>query len=122
LAFFSKTNVMIKFFHNLTLFRVINAIFCWIFRRKYLKNHNIGPWPLVRKTLNDCPPFNQSVPYKEPISRKTLSIFDRQKFERKKWCIDFCPPQNSRHREKLEFLLIAAGFRRCCQMVYIFSN
>jgi hypothetical protein len=92
LAFFSKTNVMIKFFHNLTLFRVINAIFCWIFRRKYLKNHNIGPWPLVRKTLNDCPPFNQSVPYKEPISRKTLSIFDRQKFERKKWCIDFCPP------------------------------
>jgi hypothetical protein len=28
LAFFSKTNVMIKFFHNLTLFRVINAIFC----------------------------------------------------------------------------------------------
>jgi hypothetical protein len=46
LAFFSKTNVMIKILHNLALFWVKNAnFFCWNFRRKYLKNHNIGPWP-----------------------------------------------------------------------------
>jgi hypothetical protein len=44
LAFFSKTNVLINFFQTLALFWVKNAIFCWIFRRKYLKNHNIGPW------------------------------------------------------------------------------
>jgi hypothetical protein len=37
LAFLSKTNVMIKILHNLALFRVKNAIFCWIFRRKYFK-------------------------------------------------------------------------------------
>jgi hypothetical protein len=44
LAFFSKTNVMIKFLHKLALFWVKNAIFSPIFWRKYLKNHNIGPW------------------------------------------------------------------------------
>jgi hypothetical protein len=44
LAFFSKTNVMIKILHNLVLFWVKNDnSFRWIFRRKYLKNHNIGP-------------------------------------------------------------------------------
>jgi hypothetical protein len=40
MALLSKTNVMIKFLHNLFVFQVKNAIF----RRKYLKNHNIGPW------------------------------------------------------------------------------
>jgi hypothetical protein len=41
--FFSKANVMIKFLHNLVLFWVkIRQFFCWIFRRKYLKNHSIG--------------------------------------------------------------------------------
>jgi hypothetical protein len=45
MAFFSKTNVMIKILHNLALFWVKNAnFFRWIFRRKYLKNHNISPW------------------------------------------------------------------------------
>jgi hypothetical protein len=41
----SKTNVMIKFFHNLALFLVKNAnFFHRFFGRKYFKNHNIGPW------------------------------------------------------------------------------
>jgi hypothetical protein len=44
LAFFSKTNVMINFLHNLALFWVkstnFSAEFFWW---KYLKNHNIGP-------------------------------------------------------------------------------
>jgi hypothetical protein len=35
LAFFSKTNVMIKIFHNSALFWVKTAFFRWIFRRKY---------------------------------------------------------------------------------------
>jgi hypothetical protein len=44
LAFFSKINVMIQILHNLALFWVKNAnFFCWIFWRKYFKNHNIGP-------------------------------------------------------------------------------
>jgi hypothetical protein len=44
LAVFSKTNVMIKILHNLALFWVKKCqFFRWIFRRKYLKNHNIGP-------------------------------------------------------------------------------
>jgi hypothetical protein len=43
LAFFSKTNVMIKSLHNLALFWVKTPFFRWIFRRKYFKNHNIGP-------------------------------------------------------------------------------
>jgi hypothetical protein len=34
---------MIKILHNLALICVKNAIFPRIFRRKYLKNHNIGP-------------------------------------------------------------------------------
>jgi hypothetical protein len=45
MAFFSKTNVMIKNYHNLALFWVKNANFFAIsFRRKYFKSHNIGPW------------------------------------------------------------------------------
>jgi hypothetical protein len=45
LAFFSKTNVMSKFLHNLALFLdKERQIFCLFFRQKYLKNHNIGPW------------------------------------------------------------------------------
>jgi hypothetical protein len=45
LAFFSKTKVMINFLYNLALFWVKNAdIFCKLFRLKYFKNHNIGPW------------------------------------------------------------------------------
>jgi hypothetical protein len=44
LAIFSKNNVMIKILHNLALFKVKNAIFSMNFRRKYLKNRNIGPW------------------------------------------------------------------------------
>jgi hypothetical protein len=43
LAFFSKTNVMFQFLHNLALFWVKNAIFRQIFRRKYFWIHNIGP-------------------------------------------------------------------------------
>jgi hypothetical protein len=44
LAFFSKTNVMIKFLHNLALFWAKNAkFFAKKFRRKYFQNHNIGP-------------------------------------------------------------------------------
>jgi hypothetical protein len=44
LAFFSKTNVMIKILHSLPLFWVKNANFCQQILRKHLKNHNIGPW------------------------------------------------------------------------------
>jgi hypothetical protein len=40
LAFFLKTNVMIKFLHYLASFRVKNAIFLW---RKYFQNPNVGP-------------------------------------------------------------------------------
>jgi hypothetical protein len=44
LAFFSQTNVMIKILHNLALFWVKKRqFFRKIFRRKYFKNHNIGP-------------------------------------------------------------------------------
>jgi hypothetical protein len=39
LAFFSKTNVMINILHNLALIWVKKRQF---FRRKNLKNHNIG--------------------------------------------------------------------------------
>jgi hypothetical protein len=43
LEFFSQTNVIIKILHKLALFWV-TPFFRWIFRQKYLKNHNIGPW------------------------------------------------------------------------------
>jgi hypothetical protein len=42
---------MIKILHNLALFRVKKLIFCLIFPRKYLKNHNIGPKAL----FSNCP-------------------------------------------------------------------
>jgi hypothetical protein len=46
LAFFSKTNVMIKILHYLALFWVKKCQFLYCnFRRKYFKNQNIGPWP-----------------------------------------------------------------------------
>jgi hypothetical protein len=44
LAFFLNTNVMIKFFQHLALFRVKNANFIVkFFGENILKNHNIGP-------------------------------------------------------------------------------
>jgi hypothetical protein len=44
LAFFSKTNVMINFFSKFGFVsRQKRQFFRWIFRRKYFKNHNIGP-------------------------------------------------------------------------------
>jgi hypothetical protein len=43
IAFFSKTNVTIKILHYLVWFWVKNANFRRIFRRKYSKNHSIGP-------------------------------------------------------------------------------
>jgi hypothetical protein len=44
LAFFSKTNVMIKIFAQFSfVLSQKRQFFRWIFRRKYLKNHNIGP-------------------------------------------------------------------------------
>jgi hypothetical protein len=43
MAFFSKTNVTIKIFHNLALFWVKNANFLLNFSAKTFKNHNIGP-------------------------------------------------------------------------------
>jgi hypothetical protein len=44
LAFFSKTNDMIKILHNSASFWVKNAYFsAEFFWRKYFKNHNIGP-------------------------------------------------------------------------------
>jgi hypothetical protein len=42
MAFFSKSNVMIKNWHNIALFVVKNANFVAFFWRKYFKNHNIG--------------------------------------------------------------------------------
>jgi hypothetical protein len=47
LAFLSKNNVMIKieFIYVLSQKR---QFFRWFFRRKYFKNHNIGPWTLSR--------------------------------------------------------------------------
>jgi hypothetical protein len=63
LAFFSKTNVMMKFLFNLALFRVKNAKFCWFFWRKNFKNHNIDPsllgshvlWATLRSPLRTWP-------------------------------------------------------------------
>jgi hypothetical protein len=44
LAFSQKPMLWSKFLHNLlALLRIKNAIFCNFFRRKYFKNHNIGP-------------------------------------------------------------------------------
>jgi hypothetical protein len=44
MAFFSKTNVMIKILHNLALFWIKNANFvAEYFQQKYLKIHNTGP-------------------------------------------------------------------------------
>jgi hypothetical protein len=44
LAFFTKTNLVIKFLQQLALVWAKNAkFFRQIFRRKYSKNHNIGP-------------------------------------------------------------------------------
>jgi hypothetical protein len=43
LAFFSKTNVMSRFFLISFVFSPKRQFFRRIFRRKYLKNHNIGP-------------------------------------------------------------------------------
>jgi hypothetical protein len=53
LAFFSKTNVMIQFLHNLALFWAKNAyFFAKFFGKKYFKNHNIGPrWNVALKTV-----------------------------------------------------------------------
>jgi hypothetical protein len=53
LAFFSKTNVMIKILHNLALFFVKHAnFFRRIFWRKYLNNHNIGPRIILCAQVN----------------------------------------------------------------------
>jgi hypothetical protein len=42
----SKTNVMIKFLQQLAVvLSKKRQYFRKTFRRKYLKNHNIGPWP-----------------------------------------------------------------------------
>jgi hypothetical protein len=44
LAFFSKTNVLMKFLDNLALFRVKNAIFfAEFFGKNIFKNRNNGP-------------------------------------------------------------------------------
>jgi hypothetical protein len=43
MAFFSKTNVMIQFLHNLALFEQKTPIFSTIFLAKIFFNHNIGP-------------------------------------------------------------------------------
>jgi hypothetical protein len=48
MPFFSKTNVMIKFLHNLALLWVKNAIFFANFLgENIIKNRSIGPWPEV---------------------------------------------------------------------------
>jgi hypothetical protein len=50
LAFFSKTNFMIKFLHNLALFGAQKRQFFADFLRKCLKNHigrNIANWAMV---------------------------------------------------------------------------
>jgi hypothetical protein len=76
LLFFSKTNVMIEFFQKLAVVWGKNPqYFRWIFRRKYFKNHNIGPgidffktpfWPETlqikfhTKVSNKFPPKNNS--------------------------------------------------------------
>jgi hypothetical protein len=50
LAFFSQTNVMIKILHNLGfVLSQKRQFFRRIFRQKYLKNHNIGPWSKPRQ-------------------------------------------------------------------------
>jgi hypothetical protein len=44
LAFFSKTNVMIKIFAKTSfVWNQKRQFFRWIFWRKFLKHHNIGP-------------------------------------------------------------------------------
>jgi hypothetical protein len=46
-VFFSKTNDMIKFLHNLAFSGVKNAIFCNFFSANIFKNHNVGPGKFV---------------------------------------------------------------------------
>jgi hypothetical protein len=67
LAFFSKTNAMIKIFHNLALLWVKNTnLSHWIFQRKYLKNHNLGSriaWFLLAqhiKTEENIPNYHKT--------------------------------------------------------------
>jgi hypothetical protein len=49
IAFFSKNNVTIIFFQKLAVVSAKNAnILDKFFLRKYLKNHNIGPWVICR--------------------------------------------------------------------------
>jgi hypothetical protein len=68
MAFFLNTNVMINFFQNLALFWVKNAnFFATFFRRKYFKNHNIGPWTSTTIWRKD------GVSNKKKLSNKKLS-------------------------------------------------
>jgi hypothetical protein len=73
LAFFSKTNVLIKILHKLALLLFKNAIFLLNFLPKYLKNHNIGPW---HRYLSEMMKFS---PVKEKLriftgSKKTFML------------------------------------------------
>jgi hypothetical protein len=44
LRFSQKPLLWSKFCINYLCFESKTPIFCWIFRRKYFRNHNIGPW------------------------------------------------------------------------------
>jgi hypothetical protein len=55
LAFSQIPMLWPKFLHNLALLWVKNAnFFRWIFRRKYWKNHNIGPSMIIFSCVNCC--------------------------------------------------------------------
>jgi hypothetical protein len=76
---FSKTIVMIKILHNLAIFWVKNAnFFRWIFRRKYSKDHNIGPrWREVSPSWKHHFQNNRSLSYIHAFRR--LSATSRYK-------------------------------------------
>jgi hypothetical protein len=77
MAFFSKTNGMIKILHNLALSWVKNANFLQLFLAKYFKNHNIGPRSTLpiwtrwsRTTRRACPDASWTW-----VSQRTAFIF-----------------------------------------------
>jgi hypothetical protein len=71
MAFFSKTNVMIKSLHNLAFFVLSqNSNFFAIFSAKFKKNHNIGPWrTLVGRFL--CFFFNFTRSFRVDVLNRT---------------------------------------------------
>jgi hypothetical protein len=104
LAFFSKTNVMINFFHNLALFWVKNANLCRFFWPKYSKNHitsvpgyfhGVKRWKIITFLLPAM--LSQGCPKATWISQTWLFALCRQLYPNYKVRIG-CSHTPSNHR------------------------